>query len=658
MSETPPVPLPERKRTSSPLHNPPSTKRAKRGPQGVGMGGHVTESDLVKIVHETVRILCGMPAPNYQGNLAPDKWPAPDPINAKDGRMKDEQGKDVWRPDWGKLGALSTMNFVVHATIACRNHPQYHESITDSILTDRVKKYIQSIHKGRKKTPTRKEAKNDRRAIRERQRRLQDFIVKHFDDTPLGHCREHSLLREAFKPNGILSTLRIIHHSQVLQHGLRTVNHSKASVGVKRRDVANGGGANDVVREEGVGDVDDDQYNGEEAEAEAEDEGEGEESEGANTLASAMEQAMGESGQVPPFDEFQIYTDAWWGEAATPFYASLDVWWWSDLMRWAVWTAYECYRLSPISSERPPPAHLPIEKIDLSSSFRFTNSPPRARSGPGCPSIWACPGMIDYPTVQSINPTSIPPPTSLPPNPLPSPSDLLLPPLKDLLREPQYGKLYISVARHLEHPRLLSDDQLAELWVLRQNMRTRREYEFALGSLTGDGKRRRIDGEGGLLRGLGLGSGSRGEGEGDGERAEGIIGTESVEENVDREIGVRGGEGNDINPELVAPSLPRTRSAQPGDISIARQAQGPQTDIHSGNPATLEKPEQPKQLEPGPEPELGPEQSQLIGLEAFGEVVDNAIHAAALAELKKRGNSDDEVDEEMEMVEGYDDISF
>lgn len=102
---------------------------------------------------------------------------------------------------------------------------------------------------------------------------------------------------------------------------------------VKRRDVANGGGANDVVREEGVGGVDDDQYNGEEAEAEAEDEGEGEESEGANTLASAVEQAMGESGQVPPFDEFQIYTDAWWGEAATPFYVSLDVWWWSDLVR-------------------------------------------------------------------------------------------------------------------------------------------------------------------------------------------------------------------------------------------------------------------------------------------------------------------------------------
>lgn len=65
-----------------------------------------------------------------------------------------------------------TMNFVVHATIACRSHHQYHESITDSVLTDRVKKYIQSIHKGRKKTPKRKEAKNDRRAIRERQRRV------------------------------------------------------------------------------------------------------------------------------------------------------------------------------------------------------------------------------------------------------------------------------------------------------------------------------------------------------------------------------------------------------------------------------------------------------------------------------------------------------
>lgn len=47
MSETPPVPLPEGKRTSSPPHNAPTTKRAKRGPQGGGMGGHVTESDLV-----------------------------------------------------------------------------------------------------------------------------------------------------------------------------------------------------------------------------------------------------------------------------------------------------------------------------------------------------------------------------------------------------------------------------------------------------------------------------------------------------------------------------------------------------------------------------------------------------------------------------------
>lgn len=129
-------------------------------------------------------------------------------------------------------------------------------------------------------------------------------------------------MREAFKPNGILATLRIVHHSQVLQHGLRTVGHSKASVGVKGKDVIHGG------VDSTVGDVGDNEYNGEEAEGE----GEGEESEGANTLASAMEQAMGECGQVPPFDEFQIYTDAWWGEAATPFYVSLDVWWWSELV--------------------------------------------------------------------------------------------------------------------------------------------------------------------------------------------------------------------------------------------------------------------------------------------------------------------------------------
>lgn len=94
-------------------------------------------------------------------------------------------------------------------------------------------------------------------------------------------------------------------------------------MGVKGKDAIYRGGVDSAV-----GDVDDDEYNGEEAE----DEGKGEETEGANTLARATEQAMGECGQVPPFDEFQIYTDAWWGEAATPFYVSLDVWWWSELV--------------------------------------------------------------------------------------------------------------------------------------------------------------------------------------------------------------------------------------------------------------------------------------------------------------------------------------
>lgn len=268
--------------------------------------------------------------------------------------------------------------------------------------------------------------------------------------------------------------------------------------------------------------------------------------------------------------------------------------------------------------------------------------------------------MVDYSTVQSINPISIPPPTSLAPNPLPSPSDQLLPPLRELLREPQYSKLYNSVTRHLEHPRLLSDDQLAELWVLRQNMRTRREYEFALGSLTGDGKRRRMDGEGGLLRALGLGSGLMG---GEKERVaerETSIG-ESVEGNLDKEV--RDMKERDvIDPELVRPqsltnSLLPHGLPQPHDISLAHQAQDPEAPIHSVKPATSDQPDLSQRPEPELELELEPEQSQLIGLEALGEVVGNAIHAAALAELKG-GNSDDEVDEEMEMLGSYEDISF
>lgn len=268
--------------------------------------------------------------------------------------------------------------------------------------------------------------------------------------------------------------------------------------------------------------------------------------------------------------------------------------------------------------------------------------------------------MVDYSTVQSINPISIPSPTSLAPNPLPSPSDELLPPLRELLREPQYSKLYNSVTRHLEHPRLLSDDQLAELWVLKQNLRTRREYEFALGSLTGDGKRRRMDGEGGLLRALGLRSGLVG---GEKERMaerETRIG-ESVERDLDKEVRDTK-EGVVTDPELVPPqslenSLLPHGSPQPHDIPLAHQTQDPQAPIHSVKPATSDQPEPSQRPQPEFEPELEPEQSQLIGLEALGEVVGNAIHAAALVELKGR-NSDDEVDEEMKLLDSYEDISF
>lgn len=79
-------------------------------------------------------------------------------------------------------------------------------------------------------------------------------------------------------------------------------------------------------------------------------------------------------------------------------------------------------------------------------------------------------------------------------------------------------------------------------------MRIRREYEFVLGSLIGDGKRRFIVGEGGLLWGLGLGLGLGLLG--DGERVEGVIGIESVEGNVDGEVW-DGEEGNVINFEYV-----------------------------------------------------------------------------------------------------------
>lgn len=200
-------------------------------------------------------------------------------------------------------------------------------------------------------------------------------------------------MREAFKPNGILATLRIVHHSQVLQHGLRIVGHSKASVGVKGKDIIHGGEVDSAV-----GDVDDDEYNGEEAE------GEGEGSEGANTLASAMEQAMGECGQVPPFDEFQIYTDAWWGEAATPFYVSLDVWWWSELVGLSPHLSplshlqnasyadiYLLYRCGGLYGQRtnvtashpsPPNAHHPPISLSRKSTFPLASGSPTHRPVP------------------------------------------------------------------------------------------------------------------------------------------------------------------------------------------------------------------------------------------------------------------------------------
>nr|ODO02169.1 hypothetical protein L204_00896 [Cryptococcus depauperatus CBS 7855] len=425
-------------------------------------GDSESQAKLVRIVHETVRRLIGMPTPDYQGNLSPCKWPDPEPAS-KDGKITDPvSGQEVWRPNWGKLNSIPTKNFIVHAVVACQQHPLHGPCMTESIVEDKVRKYIQSIHKGRKKTPERKEAKNDRRTIRERQRRLQDFIKKHFDETPLNRCRERKILREAFKPHGILSTIRIVHYSQTLQHNLRT-----------------GGELTSENKDAPIG-----------------------------TLDGAL-QSVTRSGPTS-FDEFQLYTDAWWGEVSSSFYLSLDVWWWSELaslsIRWAVWTVYECYRASSVSTDRPPPIHMPIEKIDLSYGFHLL-TPNSAQLNGNSPSsswpyIWACPAMIDYPTVNTLNPSCIPSADTLFPDPILDLEDTHLPSLTDVLKQPEQQKLMSAISRHFKHPRLLSDDQLKDLWALRQDQEKRREYEFALQSMTGEAKMRSMEGVSPLLKGL------------------------------------------------------------------------------------------------------------------------------------------------------------
>lgn len=100
------------------------------------------------------------------------------------------------------------------------------------------------------------------------------------------------------------------------------------------------------------------------------------------------------------YDEFKILCDLYGQERTDePRWVALEVWWWSDIIRTAIWTAFEVYRSQ--SAHRPTKVfHLPWEYLDSSIGFRLQQSVPKGTQGATVntlrvPEIHATKGMVD-----------------------------------------------------------------------------------------------------------------------------------------------------------------------------------------------------------------------------------------------------------------------
>ncbi|UOH79558.1 hypothetical protein LQV05_000565 [Cryptococcus neoformans] len=365
-------------------------------------------------VHANVRRIIGMPPSGDKGLYSKDKWPSYDPEEAPNGYVEDpESRKVVWRPNWENLRNAFFGNLVDAAVKACdddRKNLKLECPSTEE-TRDRVVAYLENIAKHKCSKQSKKEM--DEKRILGRTRTFRQWIKKNWESLPLSKCREASYLRNAlFAGDGILRAVHFIDRSEE-QNFLRYTENVAADG-------------------DGIDDLEDDDLE---------------------------------------YDEFLLLCDLYNGtKVDNPGWMVYEPWWWSEEVRLAVWTAYECWQssLRKTSHTTTPVFHLPFNFHRIGSSgFRLADSYIDTDDSTDLfqPKLKCTKSMVNWNVIAKIHSLSVPDYTDVPSDPFSSTSRL--PALLDLLQT-QHPGLVERVKKHLALPPCLSEDKLKILWKSRR----------------------------------------------------------------------------------------------------------------------------------------------------------------------------------------------
>ncbi|OXB37609.1 hypothetical protein J007_02627 [Cryptococcus neoformans] len=272
--------------------------------------------------------------------------------------------------------------------------------------------YLNSIVREKKKAEVKKKTEARMKNVKGRTMRFRVWLISNWKDTPLDGCKERDLLKWALlSERGVLWNLHFLEHNET-EDVLKRV--------AERR--SNSAGDNE--------DEDDDDA----------------------------------------YDEFLLLADAYYGsKVEKPGWVAIEPWWWSPVIRLAVWAGYESWLQAQDKAKRrsTPVFHLPYKyHHTITMSFCLTSSPTSLEEMPDGlfhPTAEYTRGMINWEAVQKMDSSFIPTYEDVPPDPTRSQSTQGHHPLLEILRH-HHPSVYARLQKRLVLLPGLESYTLRSLW--------------------------------------------------------------------------------------------------------------------------------------------------------------------------------------------------
>lgn len=250
-----------------------------------------TDQNVLNPVHAVVREMVGIPRNRSKPVYAVENWPDYHEEEAPDGFFL-QDGKIFWHPNWSNLRTIFFENLVNTAIRKCAEDDQFallKSKPTNDELRGRAIDYLDSVVREKKKAEATKRAETTVKSIKSRTARFRMWLASNWKSTPLDSCKERDLLKRALLPdNGILRNLHFLEHDE------------------------------------------------------------------ADIFKSPTESRSGSAeGDEDGYDEFLLLADIHHGgKVDRPGWAAIEPWWWSPIIRLAVWTGYESWPQAQEKSKR------------------------------------------------------------------------------------------------------------------------------------------------------------------------------------------------------------------------------------------------------------------------------------------------------------------